>query len=93
MTLKNALKTLENALKTLKNALRTLENGHKLKDAEGTLDPWDTRGTQGGQRSIGRRRDGNGTETVTGQKRYLHCINMGIMPPHLNFRPNHLKKK
>jgi hypothetical protein len=42
------IKMLENALKTLENALRTLENGHKLKDAEGTLDPWNAIGTQGG---------------------------------------------
>jgi chromosome segregation ATPase len=63
-TLENALRTLENALRTLENALRTLENGHKLKDAEGTLDPWNARGTQGGRRSIERGRDKNVIFTV-----------------------------
>jgi hypothetical protein len=74
MTLKNALKTLENALKTPENALRTLENGHKLKDAEGTLDPWNARGTQGGRRSIERGRDGDGTETGRSRSRDKNCI-------------------
>jgi hypothetical protein len=42
-----------------------------LRDAEGTLDPWNAVGTHGGRRSKERGRDGHGDGhgTVTEQKR------------------------
>jgi hypothetical protein len=50
MTLKNALKTPENAKERLKDALKRYRTGinfKMLRDAEGTLDPWNV----GGRRS------------------------------------------
>jgi hypothetical protein len=51
---------------TLKKALRTLLERLKtgIRDAEGTLDPWNAGGTQGCQLSKERGRDGHGTKTL-----------------------------
>jgi hypothetical protein len=46
--------TPENAIERLKNALKrykTVINSRMLRDAEGTLDPWNAGRTQGGRRS------------------------------------------
>ncbi len=55
-------------LKKLKNALKRYRTGinlRMLRDAEGTLDPWNAGGTQGGRRSKERGRDGHGHGTKT----------------------------